>query len=279
MELERSFPTLVLKSEVESEDLTYNAEVDISLDPSDGLADKVSKIKAGASWESAGNNKFSLTAEKENGSGVVSVDLDGDLPDRSMVVCAKGTVTSNDVSFTSAGFTKTFDSLDGTVNLSPTYYPGDAAVPFDVALDYSTDDTKLTATVDSDMSKTIELEKSFDSTTATYKYENDEHEIAIDYSMDNTDIKLTATKDDQKVKISQQIGDNTISPTFESNGDITVAWEKALGDDNKITTTVTNSNDLTVEWEDQDWVVNAQAKLVGGFPEDVEIHMKREINF
>lgn len=280
MDIERTYPTLVVKTEVEGIEATLDTEVDIQVKP-EGVA--VSKVKGAASWDSVLGASWTVTGETEPGDGYVSVDVEGDIADASVVLGAKATITSDEITPNSAGFTKTLavNGGSGSFSFTPTYYPGeDAPVPFDIEFDYESGDNKITATVDSDMGKSIEASTTFDATKTKYKYENDEHEVEIDYSMDKTDIKLTATKEAQKVKISQQVTDiDTVSPTFESNGDITVAWERDLGDDNTLTTTVGNSDSATIVWKDDNWVVNGKVQLNGIVPEDIEFHMKREIEF
>lgn len=281
MEIDRNYPKIIVNTVVEGVEATLDAEAEFELNPEKPT---ISKLKAAASWDTpAFGSHWTVTGETKPGDGYVNVDIDGDLPDSKLNFGAKVTVTSDAITPNSAGFTRTLavDGGDGSFSFTPTYYPGDDAPVFlDIEFDYENGDNKIVATVDNEMGKTVEASTIIGGTQTKYTYEDDVHEVEIDYSMDNTDIKVTANKEAQKVKISQQITDvDTISPTFDSNGDITVAWERDLGNDNTVTTTVGNSDTATIVWNDDNWVVNGKVQLNGVVPEDIEFHMKREIEF
>lgn len=287
MDVERTFPVLGLSVSADENDITFSGEANVSLEPALDPLDRVTSVKGIATWDSADNTqKWALTAESKKDDGYTTVDIAGDIPASKLNVGAEAVVSSGNFAPTSAGFKKRFDLNGGqTLDVTPTKYLGaDAATPFDIEFNLKDESTDITATVDADMSKTITVAKSFGETSVEYNYDNNEHSVEIDYKdLDNTDIKLTATKDEQSIEITQRIDDdNTVTPSFTSKGDdvdISVAWEKKLGDGNSITATVGNSDVVNVQWLDDNWVVNGQMKVNGVVPEDIEIHMKRDIYF
>jgi hypothetical protein len=98
--------------------------------------------------------------------------------------------------------------------------------------------------------------------------------------MDNTNIVLTASADNQEVTITQKVDDdNTISPTINRNGDISVAWTRSLGDDNSLTATLTPDESIALEWKDDNWTANINAGLSGTDIGDVSVSAKRDVTF
>merc|ERR1711935_203446 len=108
----------------------------------------------------------------------------------------------------------------------------------------------------------------------------DSQEVVIGHSMEGTDITLTASADNQEVTISKKLDDdNTISPTIDRNGDVSVEWERSLGDDNSLTATVKPDESIDVEWKDDNWTANINAGLSGTTIEGISISAKRDVTF
>eukprot|EP00566_Odontella_aurita_P021289 CAMPEP_0113537954 /NCGR_PEP_ID=MMETSP0015_2-20120614/7108_1 /TAXON_ID=2838 /ORGANISM="Odontella" /LENGTH=219 /DNA_ID=CAMNT_0000437497 /DNA_START=363 /DNA_END=1019 /DNA_ORIENTATION=+ /assembly_acc=CAM_ASM_000160 len=88
--------------------------------------------------------------------------------------------------------------------------------------------------------KGIDSDDSRITVTPRYDLNTEEADVVVAYASGDTDIEVTASRDAQSIKISQQIDDeNRVSPTLASSGDISVEWERKLGDDSSLTTTLT----------------------------------------
>lgn len=109
---------------------------------------------------------------------------------------------------------------------------------------------------------------------------NGDRDAEIKYSRDNTDLTLTANADGQEVTVSQQVDDdNRVAPTINSNGDISVAWERRLSDDSSLTATLKPNDSLDVEWKDQDWTANVNMPVDGTNINGANVSIKRDVNF
>jgi hypothetical protein len=116
--------------------------------------------------------------------------------------------------------------------------------------------------------------------TPRLNLENDERDVVINYSNDNTDVKLTASADAQQVRISQRIdADNRVAPTINSNGDLSVEWERRLGDDSSLTATLKPNDSLDVEWKDDAWTANVNMPINGASINGANVSIKRDVHF
>lgn len=151
--------------------------------------------------------------------------------------------------------TKGFDSNGARVTVTPRVNLEDD--DRDVVVNYSTDDTKVKLTASADA-----------------------QEVEISHQLDNTNVKLTATVDAQEVTISQQVDDdNRIAPTINSNGDLSVEWERRLTDDSALTATLKPNDSLDVEWRDADWTANVNMPIDGVNINGANVSIKRDVNF
>jgi hypothetical protein len=75
------------------------------------------------------------------------------------------------------------------------------------------------------------------------------------------------------------MGDDTISPTINNSGDVSVAWDRALGDDNSISAVLKPNESLDVEWKDDNWTAKVNCGLDGTNIDGVSISTKRDVNF
>lgn len=116
--------------------------------------------------------------------------------------------------------------------------------------------------------------------TPRLNLEDDSRDVVVNYSNDNTDVKLTASADAQEVTISQRLDDdNRVAPTINSNGDLSVEWERSLGDDSSLTATLKPNDSLDVEWKDDAWTANVNMPIDGTNINGANVSIKRDVNF
>lgn len=173
--------------------------------------------------------------------------------------------------------TKGLDMNGARVTINPRYNVESEEA--DVVLGYSNDNTnvKLTASADN---QEVNVKHNMGDTNIELTASADNQEVTIDHSMDRTNVRLTASADKQEVTISQQIDDNNrIAPTINNSGDISVAWERTLGDDSSLTATLKPNDSLNVEWKDNDWTANVDCGLDGASISGANVSVKRDIQF
>jgi hypothetical protein len=131
----------------------------------------------------------------------------------------------------------------------------------------------------------VEASKSFSSGDATitvnprYDVKAETGDVVVGWSSGDTAVEVTASADAQSIKIAQKIDDdNTITPTLSSGGDISVAWEKSLGDGNSLTTTFSSSA-VDLEWEDASWTASINVPLDGTDITGTNVSIKRDVEF
>jgi hypothetical protein len=108
----------------------------------------------------------------------------------------------------------------------------------------------------------------------------DNQEVEIAHKAGKTGIKLVASKDNQEVTISQQIDDrNRVAPSINNNGDVSVEWERNLGDDSSLTATLKPNDSINVEWEDGAWTANVNMPLDGTSISGANVGIKRDVTF
>lgn len=150
---------------------------------------------------------------------------------------------------------KTFDSDGASVSVNPRYNLETEEA--DVVIGYDAGDTS------------VELTASADSQS-----------VVIGHSMGDTSLSLTASVDAQSLTLSQKVDDdNTVSPTFGSDGSMSVAWERSLGDGNSLTTTLTPNESVDMEWKDAAWTANINLGLDGASVSGANVSVKRDVNF
>jgi hypothetical protein len=134
--------------------------------------------------------------------------------------------------------------------------------------------------------RSIEATKGFDANggrvtvNPRFNLESDTRDVVINYSNDRTNVKLTASADSQELTLSQQVdSDNRIAPTIASNGDLSVEWERRLGDDSSLTANLRPNDSLNVEWRDQAWTANVNMPIDGTNVNGANVSIKRDVNF
>jgi hypothetical protein len=149
----------------------------------------------------------------------------------------------------------------------------------DVVLGYDNGKTNVQLTASAD-NQEVNIKHSLDNTKIELTASADNQEVQIDHQMDNTNVKLTASADNQEVTISQQIDDdNRIAPTVNNKGDISVEWERSLGDDSSLTATLKPNDSLNVEWRDNDWTANVDMPMDGANVNGANVSIKRDVSF
>ena len=112
-----------------------------------------------------------------------------------------------------------------------------------------------------------------------YNLETNEQDVVVNYNNDKTNVKITASADNQEVEFSQQIDkDNRIAPTVNSNGDISLAWERRLSDDSSLTATLKPNDNINVEWRDSDWTANIKMPIDGTSINGADVSIKRDVS-
>ena len=150
---------------------------------------------------------------------------------------------------------KEFESGDATVTVNPRYDLDSEEA--DVVINYDAGDTN------------VELTASADSQS-----------VKIEHSAGDTNFEVNASADAQSLTISQQLDEkNKISPTFTSSGDISVEWERDLGDDNSLTATIKPNDSVDLEWKDADWTANINLPVDGTSITGANVGIKRDVSF
>jgi len=114
-----------------------------------------------------------------------------------------------------------------------------------------------------------------------YSLEDEAGEVTLAYDNgDKTTIELTANANSQRVTIAQQVdSENKISPSLSSDGKLSVAWEKSLGDGNSLTATLSPDDAIDLEWEDGAWTASINLPVDGTSISGANVSVKRDVNF
>jgi hypothetical protein len=171
-----------------------------------------------------------------------------------------------------------FEYIDGArVTVNPRFNLEDDSP--DVVINYNNGASNVTLTASADAQE-IEINHNMGDTNIKVVASKDAQEVEIQHSVGKTDIKLVASKDAQEVTISQQIDDNNrLSPTINNDGDLSVEWERTLGDDSSLTVTLKPNESIDVEWEDGAWTANINMPLDGTSISGANVGIKRDVQF
>jgi hypothetical protein len=173
--------------------------------------------------------------------------------------------------------TKGLDVNGARVTINPRYDVESEEADVVLGYDNGSTNVKLTASADS---QEVNVKHSMDNTNIELTASAANQEVTIDHQLDKTNLKLTASVDNQEVTISQQIDDNNrIAPTINNRGDISVEWERTLGDDSSLTATLKPNESLNVEWRDNDWTANVDMPMDGANVNGANVSIKRDISF
>ena len=266
-------PTLAWSGSSSSGDVDIDYGIEASALPTTDLASLPKKV-FGTLKTNLGGWGVSAGANRDMDSGATDIEVSAanDEADLSLKV-----VATADGGVDSVSATKGVDLDGASLTITPSYSV--ATEDADVVVTYDNGETNVALTASAD-SQEVVVKHSLGDTNVQLTASKDAQEVVVDHSMDNTSIKLTASADAQELTISQQIDDdNTISPTINNNGDISVAWERDLGDDNSLTATVKPDDSIDVEWKDDNWTANISAGLSGTEIGGVSITAKRDVTF
>lgn len=266
-------PTLSWSGSSSSGDMDIEYGVEASALPTTDIASLPRKVfgtvkTSVAGWGvSAGATKTMATGATD-----ITVDASNDDADLSVQV-----VATADGGVDTISATKGIDIDGASLTITPTYSV--ATEDADVVVAYDNGDTNVELTASAD-SQEVVVTHDMGDTSVQLTASKDSQEVVVDHSMGDTSVKLTASADGQEVTISQAIDDaNTISPTINSDGDISVAWSRDLGDDNSLTATVKPDDSIAVEWKDDNWTANIDAGLSGTDISGLSISAKRDVTF
>ena len=269
-------PTLNWEGSAKSGDVDLDYGIESAVRPTSDLASLPRSVWGKASTNLAGwgvSARADVDAQQRN-SADLEFDADNEDADLSLRLTASA---GNRFNVRKVEATKGLDVDGARMTLNPRYdvESGDADVV--VGYDNGKTNVKLTASADN---QEVELKHSLDKTNLGLTASRDSQEVTIDHQIDNTNIKLTASADNQEVTISQQLDDaNRISPTINNRGDISVEWERSLGDDSSLTAKLRPNESLDVEWKDNDWTANVNMPINGINVEGANVSIKRDVSF
>lgn len=269
-------PTINWEGSAKSGDIDIDYGVEAAVRPTTDIASLPRNMWGKASTNVSGWG-VSARAEvdgQDRSSTALEFDADNADADLSLRMVAS---TGGGFNIDSVEATKGLDMDGARVTINPRYNM--ATEDADVRVGYSNDNTDVTLTASAD-SQEVNIKHKLDNTSIELTASADSQEVSIDHQVDNTSIKLTASADNQEVTISQQIDDNNrVSPTINNSGDMSVEWERKLGDDSSLTATLKPNDSLNVEWKDNDWTANVDCGLDGANVKGANVSIKRDVSF
>ena len=272
-------PTLNWEGSSSSGDLDLSYGIESAVRPTADIASLPRSV-----WGKASTNvgawgvsaRAEMDAQARNNANL-EIDADNSGADLSIRMVASA---GGDFSVQSIEATKGLDVDGARVTINPRYNVADESA--DVVIGYNNDSTSLKLTASAD-NQDIELNHRIGDTSIGFEASAGNlgaGQLTLDHSMDNTNVKLTASASGQEVTISQQVdANNRVSPTINNNGDISVQWERDLGDDNSLTATLRPNDSLDVEWKDAAWTANVNMPLDGASVSGANVSIKRDVNF
>mmetsp|Transcript_110578 Transcript_110578/g.309080 ORF Transcript_110578/g.309080 Transcript_110578/m.309080 type:complete len:308 (+) Transcript_110578:115-1038(+) len=269
-------PTINWSGSSSSGDVNLDYGIESAVRPTSDIASLPRNIWGKASTKVAGWG-VSARADvdgQDRSSADLELDADNEDADLSLRLTAS---TGGGFNVRRVEATKGLD-LDGArVTINPRYNMESEEA--DVVLGYDNGNTNVRLTASAD-NQEVNIKHKIDNTNLELTASADNQEVKIDHQMDNTNIRLTASADNQEVTISQQVdANNRVSPTINNRGDISVEWERSLGDDSALTATLKPNDSLNVEWRDNAWTANVDMPLDGYNINGANVHVKRDISF
>lgn len=266
-------PTINWSGSASSGDVNLDYGIEAAARPTTNIASLPRNVWGRASTNVAGWG-VSARAERDMSADNTSLEFDANNADADLnlrvVASAGGGVERVEA-------TKGLDLNGARVTINPRYDLASEAA--DVVVGWENGDTnvKLTASADN---QEVNLKHRMDNTNVEITASRENQEVVVDHQMANTNVKLTASADNQEVTISQQLdANNRIAPTVTRNGDVSVQWERSLGDDSSLTATLKPNDSLNVEWKDNDWTANVDMGLDGTNINGANVSIKRDVTF
>lgn len=141
--------------------------------------------------------------------------------------------------------------------------------------------------------QTIEATKGFDQTnnggrvtiTPRFNIPSKERDVMIQYTLAKTNLKLVAplnsdNVNNQIVTISQQIdANNRIAPTLDSQGNVSVEWERTISEDSTLIANI-DAKQLSLQWRDAAWNTNIRIPIDGSHSiHGANVSIQRDVSF
>lgn len=242
-------PSISWSGESSSGDVDLEYGIDLAARPTSDIASLPKKIWGKATTD-VGGWKTTASADVEGTDFAgASYDIDAENGDLRLSLSASASGVH------SVEATKGFASGDADITVNPRYNLDTEEA--DVVINYDAGDTS------------VELTASANSQS-----------VKVARQAGDTNLELTASADAQSLTITQQLDENNkIAPTFNSNGDISVEWERSLGDDNSLTATVKPNDSVDLEWNDADWTANINLPVEGTTVTGANVSIKRDVSF
>jgi hypothetical protein len=267
-------PTLNWEGSASSGDVNIDYGIEADARPTTNIASLPRRVWGKASTN-AGGWGVSARAErdmKEGDDTALEFDANNDDADINIHVVASA---GSGVERVEA--TKGLNMNGARVTLNPRYNVGTEEADVVVGWDNGDTNVKLTASAGS---QEVNVKHRIDNTNIELNASQDSQSVIVDHQMDNTNVKLTASADAQEVTVSQQLdANNRISPTVNNKGDVSVEWQRTLGDDSSLTATLKPNESLNIEWKDNDWTANVDMGLDGTDITGANVHVKRDVSF
>jgi hypothetical protein len=269
-------PTIAWEGSSNTGDVDLSYGIEAAATPTTDIASLPRNVWGKASTNVAGWG-ISAKAERDMADGNdtgVELDMDNEDADLSVRMVASA---GDGFSVNRVEATKGLDIDGARVTVNPRYDMGSEEADVVVSYDNGSTNVQLTASAESqEVSATHNMGDTIVGVTASA----DSQEVTLDHTMDSTNIKLTASADNQEITVRQQLDDNnSVAPTINNNGDMSVAWERSLGDDSSLTATLKPNESLDVEWNDGDWTANVNCGLDGVNVDGANVSIKRDISF
>jgi hypothetical protein len=269
-------PTINWEGSARSGDIDLDYGIEAAVRPTTDIASLPRNVWGKASTKVSGWG-VSARAEvdgQDRSSAALELDADNEDADLSLRMTANA---GGGFNVRRVEATKGLDLNGARVTINPRYDVESEEA--DVVLGYDNGSTNVQLTASADKQE-VNIKHKLDNTNIELTASADNQEVTIDHQMDNTNVKLTASADNQEVTISQQIDDNNrIAPTINNRGDISVQWERSLGDDSALTATLKPNDSLNVEWKDNDWTANVDMPMDGANVNGANVSIKRDIKF
>lgn len=111
-----------------------------------------------------------------------------------------------------------------------------------------------------------------------YNVKSSKSDLAVAYGIQDTVISIDAALDRQKIRVSQTIGDNQVSPSISTEGEVELEYRRNIGT-GAVTAAIKPNSHIGVKWEDGPWVADFQAPMDGmTFTDGVKMNVRRRVD-
>lgn len=157
-----------------------------------------------------------------------------------------------------------------------------------VGINFAAGNSDLDASIQVNGLDQIIVEKGFDaldgriSVTPRYELGSSDADVTLAYDSDSTSVAIdaSASASTMKLTVSQKVtDDDTLTPSINCSGDMSLAWKRSLGDGNSITTTVKPNEEVSLKWNDGPWVAEFKSSLDGYKTDGLSVRVNRKVSF